>query len=281
MSEIPASSCRSGSPVAMLNALWFRPGGMELYGQYGEAVLPMLAEVGAELSTPFLQVEESLEGDFDPDLVGFVRYPSATAFDDMWRSERYRRIAHLRTDAVHRAVLTRCAIEPSDSAEALLDSGVVVLNILWLRDGSLERHDEYLTAAAPLVEAAGGRYVVPRFLPDLAYDDDFVPDLVFLGNYPSKEAVFDLVTNPAYAEVAEIRTDAVRRRHSAAPQFAKYIASASVTGSGASNWRKCHARGTVPLSGTRCCRRSTSWGTSIHRRARRAISAARQRRAMR
>lgn len=281
MSEIPNWSPGPRGPVAMLNALWFRHGGMELYGQYGEAVLPMLAEVGAELSAPFLQMEESLEGDFDPDLVGFVRYPSVTPFDEMWRSERHQCIGHLRRDAVHRAVLTRCAIEPSDSDEALLDSGVVVLNILWLREGGLERHDEYLTAAAPLVEAAGGRYVVPRFLPDLAYDDDFVPDLVFLGNYPSKEAVFDLVTNPAYAEVAEIRTDAVRRRHSAAPQFAKYIASASVTGSGASNWRKCHARGTVPLSGTRCCRRSTSWGTSIHRRARRAISAARQRRAMR
>lgn len=211
MSEIPAPSRRSGGPVAMLNALWFKPGGMELYGQYGEAVLPMLAEVGAELSTPFLQVEESLEGDFDPDLVGFVRYPSATAFDEMWCSERYRRVAPLRTDAVHRAVLTRCAIEPSDSGEALLDSGVVVLNMLWFHEGGQQRYDEYLAAAAPMVEAVSGRYVFPRFLPDLAYGDDFLPDLVFLGNYPSKEAVFDLVTNPAYAEVAEIRTAAVRR----------------------------------------------------------------------
>jgi|GEM_PF-1952430 len=211
MSEMSASGRRSGSPVAMLNALWFRPRGMELYGQYAEAVLPMLAEVGAELSTPFLQVEESLEGGFDPDLVGFVRYPSATAFDEMWRSERYQRIAHLRTDAVHRAVLTRCAIEPSDSGEALLDSGVSVLNMLWFHEGGRERYNEYLAAAAPLVEAVGGRYVVPRFLPDLAYDGDFIPDLVFLGNYPSKEAVFDLVTNPAYAEVSEIRTAAVQR----------------------------------------------------------------------
>ena len=211
MSEMSASGRRSGGPVAMLNALWFRPGGMELYGQYAEAVLPMLAEVGAELSTPFLQVEESLEGGFDPDLVGFVRYPSATAFDEMWRSERYQRIAHLRTDAVHRAVLTRCAIEPSDSGEALLDSGVIVLNMLWFHERGGQRYNEYLTAAAPLVEAVGGHYVVPRFLPDLAYDGDFIPDLVFLGNYPSKEAVFDLVTNPAYVEVSEIRTAAVQR----------------------------------------------------------------------
>ena len=51
-----------------------------------------------------------------------------------------------------------------------------------------------------MVEAVAGRCVFPPVLPDLAYDDDFVPDLVFPGNYPSKEAVFDLVTNPAYAE---------------------------------------------------------------------------------
>src|SRR5271163_432942 len=169
VSEISDSSPGSSGPVAMLNALWFRPGGMELYGQYGQAVLPMLAEVGAQLSTPFLEVEDPLEGGFDPDLVGFVRYPSATAFDEMWRSERYRRVAHLRTDAVHRAVLTRCAIEPSDSSEALLDRGVIVLNMLWFHEGGREWYDEYLAAAAPLVEAVGGRYVVSRFLPDLAY----------------------------------------------------------------------------------------------------------------
>ena len=211
MSETAPLTATSSEPIAMLNALWFKPGGMELYGEYGEAVLPILAEVGAELSTPFLQAEEALEGGFDPDLVGFVRYPSATAFDEMWRSERYQHVAHLRTDAVHRAVLTRCAIDPSDSPEAVLASGVVVLNMLWFHEGGRERYDEYLMAAAPLVEAVGGRYVVPRFLPTTAYDDDFVPDLIFLGNYPSKEAVFELVTGPDYAGVSEIRTAAVQR----------------------------------------------------------------------
>ncbi len=211
MNEIPAPSPAAGEPIAMFNALWFRPGGMERYGQYGGAVLPILADVGAELSTPFLTVDESLEGGFDPDLVGFVRYPSAQAFDEMWRSERYRSVAHLRTEAAHRAVLTRCAIVPPDSGEAVLNSGIVVLNMLWFHEGGRDRYDEYLAAAAPLVEAVGGRYVTPRFVPDAAYDDDFVPDLIFLGNYPSKDAVFELVTGPAYAEVSEIRTAAVQR----------------------------------------------------------------------
>jgi uncharacterized protein (DUF1330 family) len=211
MREHPDSSPALTGPIAMLNALWFRPGGMEMYGRYGEAVLPILEEVGAELVTPFMTVEDALEGGFNPDLVGFVRYPSAAVFDEMWSSERYKRVAHLRTDATDRAVLTRCAIEPADAGVAALETGVVVLNMLWFNEGGRELYDEYLAAAAPLVEAVGGRYVTPRFLPDRSYDDDFLPDLVFLGNYPSKEAVFSLVADPAYAAAAEIRTAAVLR----------------------------------------------------------------------
>ncbi len=199
------------TPVAMLNALWFTPGGTESYARYAEAVLPILAEVGADLLTPFLPVDTALEGGFDPDLVGFVRYPSAAAFDEMWRSERYRRVAHLRSDAVHRAVLTRCLIDPPDAGVAVLEPGVVVLNMLWLHEGGHQRYDDYLAAAAPLVAAVGGRYVAPRFLPDAAYDDDVVPDLVFLGNYPSIEALFAVVNDPGYAAAAEIRDAAVRR----------------------------------------------------------------------
>lgn len=211
MSESSGTASQSDRPIAMLNALWFRPGGAQLYGRYGEAVLPLLAEVGAELATPFLPVDDALEGGFDPDLVGFVRYPSVVAFDRMWRSENYQRIAHLRTDALHRAVLTRCAIDPPDIGAAMLERGVVVLNMLWFHEGGRERYDEYLEAARPLVEAAGGRYVVPRFVPDSAYEDDVTPDLVFLGNYPSKEAVFAVVSDPGYAAAAEIRTAAVAR----------------------------------------------------------------------
>ena len=199
------------APIAMFNALWFKPDGFDLYAKYAAGVMPILAEVGAELVTPFLVAEDALEGGFDPFLVGFVRYPSAQAFDQMWRSERYREVAHLRTDAVERAVLTRCAIDPPNATPAVLSPGVVVLNMLWFNDGGRERYDEYLSAAQPLVEKVGGRYVVPRFVPESAYDDDVVPDLIFLGNYPSTEAVFELVNDADYSSVAELRTAAVRR----------------------------------------------------------------------
>ncbi len=199
------------SAICMLNALWFKPeGGAQLYAQYGEAVMPILAEVGAEMLFPPMRVEQALEGGFDPDLVVFVRYPSWEAFNGMWRTEAYSKIAHLRTDAIRKAVLTRCAIDPEDAASAQqLPPGVFVFNGLYFVDGGAATYDEYLRQARPLVEARGGRFMSPRLKPNKALGEDFVPDLVFLGNYPSIEAVFDLVSSPEYQEPSQTRSRAV------------------------------------------------------------------------
>lgn len=81
--------------------------------------------------------------------------------------------------------------------------------VLWFREGGRDRYEEYLTAAAPLVEAAGGRFVTPRFLPQVAYDDDVVPDVVLLGSYPFLDAVIAMVTDPTYRQVGALCTEAV------------------------------------------------------------------------
>ena len=95
-------------------ALWFRPdGGRESYSRYGEAVRPLIEEVGADVLFPPLPLGQALEGEFDPDLFFVVRYPSAETFDRMWESEVYAEVAGLRTDALQRVALTRCAIDPS------------------------------------------------------------------------------------------------------------------------------------------------------------------------
>ena len=207
------ATVRFMAPVAMFNALWFAPdGGAERYTQgYGSAVLPILAEVGADLITPFLPLDAALEGGFDPDVVGFVRYPSAEAFDEMWRSDAYATAAPLRRDSTDRAVLTRCAIDPVDAGPMDLEPGIAVLNMLWFHPGGRERYDEYLEAARPLVEGVGGRYASPRYVPDAAIEDDVVPDLVFIGNYPSTDAVVSMVSSSDYERVAPIRTEAVAR----------------------------------------------------------------------
>ena len=200
------------APIAMFNALWLRDdGGAERFAQYGEAVTPVLKDIGADIIFPFLPVAEAMEGGFDPTIVGVVRYPSAQAFDDMWQSDWYAGVGRLRRDATSRAVLTRCAIEPVHAAPSVLRSGIVVLNMLWFNPGGRERYDEYLAAASPIVERVGGQFVTPRFVPDLAVDDDVVPDLIFFGNYPSKDALMALIGDPAYASAAAIRSDAVLR----------------------------------------------------------------------
>ncbi len=196
----------------MLNALWFRPdGGAARYSEYGQAVAPMIEDVGAEIIVPPLSVDAVLQGDFDPDLFFVVRYPSADAFDQMWRSDAYAEVSPLRRDALSRGVLVRCAIDPVDAGPVELRPGIAILNILWFEPGGRERYDEYLTAARPLVEAVGGRYIAPRFVPQQAIEDAFDPDLIFIGNYPSRAALEALVTNAEYIEVSKSRGEAVRR----------------------------------------------------------------------
>lgn len=201
------------APICMFNALWFRPdGGAERYAEYGAAVMPILAGVGAEFLFPFMPVQQVLEGGLDPDLVGFVRYPSMDAFNTMWRSEAYQAIAHLREEAITKAILTRCAIDPAGaSAVTSLPPGVAVLNALWFRPGGAAAYDRYLQAAQPIVDGRGGHVLSPRFLPERALADEFVPDLIFLGHYPSADALFEIVGSPEYQPVSALRRDALDR----------------------------------------------------------------------
>jgi uncharacterized protein (DUF1330 family) len=198
-------------PVAMFNALWFTDDGRERYAEYARAARPILDGVGAEVLFPPLPLGEALEGGFDPDLAFFVRYPSMDAFDAMTTSDDYGEIASLRTSALRKAVLTGCSIEPPDSDPVHLEPGIAVLNMLWFRPGGRARYDDYLVAAQTHVEAVGGHYVTPRFIPQHAIQGDFQPDLIFIGHYPSRQALHELITNPDYLEAARIRSEAVER----------------------------------------------------------------------
>ncbi len=202
---------RRVASICMFNALWFKPGGgVERYAEYGAAVQPIMADVGAELLFPFMAVERSLEGGLDPDMVAFVRYPSVEAFDSMWKSDAYQQVAHLRRDAITKAVLTRCAIDPAVAPPtAQLPAGIAVLNALWFREGGSPSYASYLKQAEPLVQAVGGRFVLPRLLGQQALAEDFVPDLMFLGYYPSTEALFELVEGAKYQPAAAVRSQAL------------------------------------------------------------------------
>jgi uncharacterized protein (DUF1330 family) len=196
----------------MLNALWFKPdGGAERYGEYGQAVMPILAGVGAEMLFPPLPVVQTLEGGFDPDLIVLVRYPSWEAFDGMWRTDAYSKVAHLRTEALEKAVLTRCAIEPEDAAPVnALPAGIVIFEALTFADGGAASYDEYVRRTEPLVQTRGGGLLPPQLTPQQSLADDFMPDRVLLGHYPSVQTLYDVAATPEYQEHAPLRGRALR-----------------------------------------------------------------------
>lgn len=93
------------APVVMLNLLAFKPdGGRERYGEYGEAVAPLLEKAGGRVvfaGSP----ARSLMGDDSWDMVLLVEYPTRRAFLDMVGSAEYQAIGHLRTEALVRGEL--------------------------------------------------------------------------------------------------------------------------------------------------------------------------------
>ncbi|HSR94861.1 MAG TPA: DUF1330 domain-containing protein [Solirubrobacterales bacterium] len=93
------------TPVVMLNLLSFEPdGGRERYEEYGEAVAPLLEEVGGRMV--FMGAPAAaLLGEDSWDLVVLVEYPTRQAFLDMVGSTGYQAIGHLRTEALMRGEL--------------------------------------------------------------------------------------------------------------------------------------------------------------------------------
>jgi len=93
-------------PVDMLNLLKFRPGGEASYADYGRgfAVLIPKHAPGTEI-VYWAECAGLLAGTEEWDRLIIVRYPSIKAFLKITTSPDYERIAHLRTDALERAVL--------------------------------------------------------------------------------------------------------------------------------------------------------------------------------
>jgi uncharacterized protein (DUF1330 family) len=102
-------------PVYMLNLLEFLPdGGAERYGEYGEAVAPLLERVGGRAIFAG-RPAESLIGAGSWDLMVLVEYPTRQAFLDMVSSPEYQEIAHLRSESLVRSELR--ALDSLDGSE--------------------------------------------------------------------------------------------------------------------------------------------------------------------
>ncbi len=94
--------------IYMLNVLWFKKdGGREKYAEYAAAATPLVRRAGGEIVSGYTP-DMVLIGDWNPDLVFVVRYPSWAAFEEFMRSPEYLEIAPLREEALRESYLVRC-----------------------------------------------------------------------------------------------------------------------------------------------------------------------------
>ncbi|MGA8216994.1 MAG: DUF1330 domain-containing protein [Solirubrobacterales bacterium] len=91
------------------------------------------------------------------------------------------------------------------------DGPVYMLNLLeFLPDGGAESYAEYGTAVAPILDGVGGRPVFAG-QPAESLIGEGSWDLMVLVEYPTRQAFLDMVSSPAYQEIAHLRTGALRR----------------------------------------------------------------------
>ena len=94
--------------IHMLNALWFKAdGGAEKYAEYATAASPIVAKYGGEMIDSFVP-ELALIGEWDPDLFFIVEWPNWEAFLQLPQDPAYKKISHLRDEALTNSLLIRC-----------------------------------------------------------------------------------------------------------------------------------------------------------------------------
>ena len=98
--------------VYMLNVLWFKEdGGAEKYAEYAAAAGPFVQALGGRLIDSY-RPEAALIGDWDPDQLFVVEWPSWEAFMKLPQDPGYLKIAQLREEALRDSLLIRCKRDP-------------------------------------------------------------------------------------------------------------------------------------------------------------------------
>lgn len=95
-----------GGPLVLLNLVRFKEGGRASFAEYASAVMPFMLKAGAQ---PLYAGDGSTALVAEPgqtwDAVMLVSYPSRSAFLQMVSDPEYQRFTHLRTAALHEAVM--------------------------------------------------------------------------------------------------------------------------------------------------------------------------------
>ncbi len=94
------------------------------------------------------------------------------------------------------------------------DQPVAMLNVIKFRDKTPDGTEEgkevykrYIAAAMPFVEGVGGK-LIWRGKPVgmVIGNDDTQPDVVFIVQYPSIDAFFEMIKNPDYQKITHLRS---------------------------------------------------------------------------
>jgi uncharacterized protein (DUF1330 family) len=87
---------------------------------------------------------------------------------------------------------------------------VVMLNLLRFTDTGRPSYQEYAREIRPFLDKVGGRVVyVGDTSTALVAPDGFAWDAVLLVEYPSRQAFSDMVADPDYQGITELRTTAL------------------------------------------------------------------------
>jgi uncharacterized protein (DUF1330 family) len=92
----------------LFQALWFRkPHGAARFREYLEVASPIAAEYGGRRVEGLLPLE-TLRGDFEPDYIFVVEWPSLDRYYEFLKDLHYQSVARLREEAVAKAVILNC-----------------------------------------------------------------------------------------------------------------------------------------------------------------------------
>ena len=109
------------------------------------------------------------------------------------------------------------SVEPTKAQLATLaaypkDKPIAMVNIIKYRDktpdGTQRGKDvykQYIAAAMPFVEAVGGRLIWRGKPAATVIGSDEKPDIIFIVQYPSVAAFFEMIKNPDYQKVTHLR----------------------------------------------------------------------------
>jgi len=93
---------------------------------------------------------------------------------------------------------------------------VAMVNVIKYKDETSDGaagkdvYKQYITQAMPFVEAVGGKLIWRGKSAGMVIGNDATkPDVVFIVQYPSIDAFFDMIKNPEYQKITHLRSAAL------------------------------------------------------------------------